>query len=378
MEDKILFHVNGNLQEINLRAWGQDAHYILADQFIRFATQKLNYKVVAKENEEVHWTNEKPYIIYGGFATILNGGKLIIDAGTKVYCYTGTGIWSYIGGALEINGTKEEPVTIQGHRLNGSYNVDGAGQWDRIWINESHQDSKINYAIIKNGTFGVQANILEDAAISDNKLSISNSIIENNLASNLLFRGYNVQGTNLVLGNAGQGSIFIEAGGTYDFRQITIGNEWGYSQRPNPSLYATNIGTNSQNQTTLNNLDLFVGNSIVYGNNSEEFIYTIKPADGLTTKVLLQNCLLKTEANLVENPDIFLNCIANKSPMFKGVPKEDEEEKYDYYELLPDSPAIGIGDPTIAASVPKDIKGVNREIPNPDLGAYQSQDSPER
>ena len=81
VSDSILFHTNGNKQHVALLAYGQDAHFIIADKWLG---NYINYKVVAGEGETVTWTNDKPYVIYG-YAVVDSVGKLNIEEGTKIY-----------------------------------------------------------------------------------------------------------------------------------------------------------------------------------------------------------------------------------------------------------------------------------------------------
>ena len=53
--DSILFETNGNLQDIDLVAWGQDAHY--------YRNLPEVHSVFLNCNDV--WNNDKPYVIYG-------------------------------------------------------------------------------------------------------------------------------------------------------------------------------------------------------------------------------------------------------------------------------------------------------------------------
>lgn len=131
VEDSILFLTNGNEQRIKLVAWGQNANYILADKYIEGFPP---FKIVADSLETVHWTNEKPYVIYG-YAVINSYGKLIIDEGARVYFHKNSGLWAYTDGVLKVFGSQDNPVTFQGDRLESFYN-DLPGQWDQLVIGD--------------------------------------------------------------------------------------------------------------------------------------------------------------------------------------------------------------------------------------------------
>ena len=145
IEDDIYLLTNGNEQKIKLIAWGQDANYILADTYIEGLPP---FKIIADSLETVHWTNEKPYVIYG-YAVINSYGKLIIDEGARIFFHEGSGLWAYVDGELNVLGTIENPVTFKGDRLEEQY-ANTPGQWDRIWLMESRvgHDHIIKNAII--------------------------------------------------------------------------------------------------------------------------------------------------------------------------------------------------------------------------------------
>ena len=62
VEDRIIFETNQNEQIVSLTAYGQNANYIIADQEIKGFPK---FKIIADSLQEVHWTAEKPYVIYG-------------------------------------------------------------------------------------------------------------------------------------------------------------------------------------------------------------------------------------------------------------------------------------------------------------------------
>ena len=80
VEDKLIFETNNNTQEVNLTAYGQNANYIVADTYIKGFPK---FKIIADSLQEVHWTSEKPYVIYG-YALINSYGTLVIEEGTQI------------------------------------------------------------------------------------------------------------------------------------------------------------------------------------------------------------------------------------------------------------------------------------------------------
>ena len=104
-----------------------------------------------------------------------------IEAGTQVYCHQGGGIFSWSDGQLIIDGTADEPVVIQGDRLEAYYQ-DIPGQWEQILMMDGRAgaDHRISHAIIRNGTIGL--NCQSTLKVTECALRIDNTIIENQSA----------------------------------------------------------------------------------------------------------------------------------------------------------------------------------------------------
>lgn len=359
VRDSIIFELNGNVQDVDLTAWGQDAHYIVADKTLG---NSLHYKIVSGEHENITWVNDKPYLIYG-YAVIDSTGKLNIEQGCRLHFYNNSGMWVYKGGSLKVNGTIDEPVTFQGSRLEPEYQ-DLPGQWDRIWINEGTEDNVINYAIIKNGFIGIQAETM--SASMGNRLLLKNTIIKNMTGIGLLTRYYKVISGNTVFGNCGGYSVCLTTGGSYDFRHCTLGNYYSYATRQTPSLLVTNYYEDLANGVVYTgDLDsAYFGNCIVYGSNGEELI--IDSVADASFHYKFENCLLKT-TNYSASSNI-VNCVFNQDPLFTNYSNND-------FTLMPGSGAIDAGNINLIYSaifdLTLDIKGNNRTLnPPPDLGAY--------
>ena len=155
VEDRLVFNTNGNENVVHLTAYGQNANYIIGRIGI-FPDQNGHYTnyyypLTNDTLKDVHWTAERPYVIYN-VALIDSDGTLTIEPGTHVYFHGGAGLWAWSEGQLIVNGTAENPVVFQGDRLESFY-ADQPGQWDRIWLMEAREGHGhiINHAIIRNG-----------------------------------------------------------------------------------------------------------------------------------------------------------------------------------------------------------------------------------
>ena len=355
VEDELTFFTNGNEQHVKLIAWGQDAHYIVADTY---SSVFPKYKIVADSLETVHWTNERPYVIYG-YAVIDSYGTLIIDEGARIYFHDGGGLWAYSDGLLQVKGTIENPVTFQGDRLESSYD-ELPGQWDRIWLMESTPgtDHLIENAVIKNGYIGLQTESFIHYA--NNLVKLHNVIIENMSRSGILSRIYNIEASNTVLANCGGLCLEVYGGGYFNFKQSTIGNFWPYSARNNPAVYINNYLLDSLENPIPYGLNFTLTNSIVYGSNKDEFETDM--VGGADSLYILSHSLVRSTRKMEDGVN-YEAILRNEDPLFKDVTVND-------YRLDTLSPAIDYGDPAIAAEVPYDLLN-NLRLNHPDAGAYQ-------
>jgi hypothetical protein len=350
--DSIIFRTNGNIQDVDLVAFGQDANFIVADTY---RSGLPPYKIVSNVGETVVWDNSKPYVIYG-YAVVDSAASLHIQAGAKIYLHKNSGIWIYKGGNLKVNGTKDQKVLFRGDRPEAWY-TDAPGQWDRIWINEGSQDNVINHAIIRNSFIGIQAETLENPM--GNKLVIENTEIINASGIGLFSRNYNINATNNVIANCGQYCVALTYGGTYNFIHNTIANYWSGSIRQTPAFYFNNYIV-SNNVVYAKNLNLTFANSIIFGNNINEFEMDTIPQS--TVNYIFDHSILKTESNFSNN-SAFVNCKRNSNPLFRDYATQN-------FELLPGSPAIDAGNTLYVPFAPNDKNEVPR-IGTPDMGAFE-------
>ena len=354
VRDSILFEINGNLQDVDLYAWGQDAHFIMPNLKIE-GLPPLN--IVAKEGESIRWTNEKPYVIVG-YAVVDSTANLIIDPGTRIHFYNKSGLWIYKGASIQVNGTLEDPVIFQGTRMDEGYR-DLPAQWDRIWINESAVNSSFNYAIIQNGTIGIQAETLNESM--GNRLILNNTKILNMSGWGIFARFYQIEGNNLVVANAGSSLLNLTGGGRYIFENCTFGNYYKYGVRKDPSLYLSNyyILPTSEGDLVYTGLlqEAYFGDCIFYGSLEDELL--IDPYPGTENDFLyhFDYCLLKSS---LENTLVGLNSFFNEDPLFIDAYGND-------FHLDSLSPVRNKG---ILMMNPADIEGIIRDT-KPDLGAYE-------
>ena len=374
VEDRLIFNTNGNEKVVHLTAYGQNAIYIIGkDDIIKtIGNQPYRfsncYRVTDAEHTDVHWTAEKPYVIYN-VAFIDSIGTLTIEPGTHVYFHGGSGLWAWSEGQLIVNGTAENPVVFQGDRLEHFYD-NQPGQWDRIWLMEAREGHghRIDHAIIRNGFIGLQVQrMLNDELNAGGPLPptepiyISNTIIENHTGMGIYANCYRIGMSNTLVNNCGTYCVALTGGGEYLFQHNTIANYWTSSTRKAEALFFNNLYTNpTDGLTYIEPFDCTFINSIVYGNQSNEIGSEFYPVSDTTYK--FKNCLVRTQRPQLTQ--LYDQCQFNKDPKFKNTANFD-------FHLDTLSAAIGIANPCYSTGdLQYDLDGVPRGN-TPDAGAYQ-------
>ena len=346
VEDELEFITNGNTQIIKLLAWGQNANYIVADKVVYIGNVPYPYHIVADSLETTVWTSERPYVIYG-YALINSYGTLRIEEGTRVYCHKDGGIFSWSDGQLIIDGTAENPVVIQGDRLEAYYK-DTPGQWGQILMLDGRAgaDHRISHAIIRNGTIGL--NCQSALKLTECALRVDNTIIENHSGYGMHSILYPVEVKNFSIANCGVAN-FWAFGGDYRFVHGTIADNWN-------------------GNASKNNVAVMLNNRAKDGSTEEIFYYPINVemsnfGPDADSTFLLDHCLVTTErfANATTG---FNRCLFNLDPFFADFAHNDL-----HIDSIA-SPVIGTGNPIFGNEVPYDLDGVSR-VGAPDMGAYQ-------
>lgn len=361
VQDSVVFSTNGNIQDVDLVAFGRNARFIVADRAIQTANGYLAYALLDTNlNSTIIWDNSLPYVIWGGYAVVDSTQTLIVQPGTEIYLANSSGIWVYRYGTIKVQGTLQDPVTFQGVRRE-SYYQDVPGQWDRIWINEGSSGNEFNYAEIINPFIGIQAECLIDTFPAKG-LKVNNTKITNASGFSLFTRYYNVEVKNSVLARAGQYSVALTRGGGYRFVHTTIANYWNSGQRSTPSVYLNDYGLD-QNGTALS-FPLYQAdfdNCIIWGNNEEELELDFEFG---TTAHRFRNVLVRSRSQLTGAS--FQSIIKNQDPLFEDYTENE-------YGLRAGSPAIDFGDINLLdPDTQVDILGNSRSV-SPDLGAYERQ-----
>jgi len=385
--DKIEFDVGSNMQDVDLVTLVKDAYFIYPDRddttgIIETLTLDVGGEIIETEiqgryllPEELTFTNERPYVIYG-YAAVPNNETLIIDAGARVHFHSNSGLLVTEGASLEVNGDLstdqellENEVIFEGDRLEpGFANV--PGQWGTIWLFTGSMSNIINYATIKNASVGILSEGNPDEA--SDKLTITNSQVYNSSNFGILGRNTSITGENLIINNSGQSSFAGTLGGKYNLTHCTIANYWNNSFRQFPALIINNF-QETTDAILLADLDeANFNNCIIFGNDNPEFLIDEIEDASVVFNFKFTNSLVRFEdsSNNFTGPNYdfndvskYENNIFNQNPNFRNANEND-------LIIGEESSGNNQGNGTFALQVPNDILGVNRTT-SPDLGAYQ-------
>lgn len=366
VQDSIVFETNGNIQDIDLVAWGQNANFFVAKK--RSPNLPPYVLIDTSLNSSITWDKSLPYVIYGGYAVVDSTQTLTIQQGTQIHFSNSGGLWVYKGGTLKVQGTKEEPVVFQGLRRE-PFLQEEPGQWDRIWINDGGQN-EIDHAIIKNGFIGLQCETLFAPALPVS-LKLTNTQIRNMSGLGIFSRNFKIDGWNDVVSNCGFYNLGLTAGGEYAFTHCTFANFWRYGQRGTPVVYLNNYAVDQNSQPLP--VDLAKAdfkNCIVYGDNDNELELDFK--SGALANHFFSHTLIKADNNTpTSDPMHFESIYRNNNPQFKDA--FDNDLHLDTLSFSREKGNPAFINPSAVPPMTIDIEGKNRPTGgiNPDLGAFE-------
>lgn len=390
-EDKVVFDTDINQQKVNLVALIQDAVFLFPERFEDGSKESLLLGLDEADNEiriegffldddNLHFTNEKPYVIYG-FAGVPSGKTLKIEPGARVHFHSNSGIIVANNASLRAEGElstdrelMENEIIFQGDRLEPGFQ-NTPGQWAAIWLTQGSTNHLFEFVTIKNSTVG----ILMDANDGGEEptLRLRNTQIYNAATVGLLARTGHVDAENFVVNNCGQASVNLSFGGKYNFRHSTIANYWNNSFRQFPALLIENNIQTADGILLADLEEANFSNCIIYGSENIELI--LNRAEGADFNFNFENSLIRFNdfnANFSDNPlydfenELFYNAnVFNEDPLFFN-------RNANNLKIQLESGAASIGNDDTSNLVPLDLLGNARMSPT-DAGAYNVSELPE-
>ncbi len=337
--DQLIFETNGNVQDVDLVAWGQDATYFFNDE-------------VSCQNNNLRWTSEKPYVIYDSIL-VPKGCTLTIDAGTKIHSYNKSCL--LVAGTLIVNGTPESPVIFEGTRIDGEYK-ELTNQWIGIRFLAGSKDNVINSAIIRNGFIGIE---VDSQPVSANpNLRLNQTRIYNMSAVGVVGYSSHITATNNEITSCGQFGFFGALGGNYKLYHNTLASYNVNFNRQNPLVVFDNSPYTDKDDNIIAKYELSfeLVNNIIYGSLDEEFLINNSSRGIPPSTTIIQANLFKTKQGALNVNGNILNL----DPKFSNSSTNN-------YQLKSDSPAKGRG---TNIGINTDLKN-NPRSAAPSLGCWE-------
>ena len=342
VSDSILINYNGNNRYVQLQAYGQNANFL--------SNRLLTGNTV--------WTNNLPYVILGSIR-IDTTATLTIQPGCKIYSHADAPF--IVDGTLTVNGTKADPVTFSGDRLD----EDLPASWPGIYFRGSSKNNTLTYAVVKNA---YQAIVTEKPSVNANpKVILHQCIIDNAYDAGILAVNSSLQADNCLISNCGS-NIILNYGGIYNFTHCTVAAySTDFITHKNPMLSITNF-TQQAGGTLTADLHSVFRNNIFWGDEgivTNELSVIKQGANPFT--VLFEKNMYRSAAD-PSNSTLTGN-IRNADPAFDSI--NVTKNIFDFrITKNAASPAINAGTLT---GFPKDLDDENRNIGLPDLGCYEKQ-----
>ncbi len=372
VEDSVFFETNGNIQQVKLAAWGQNAHF--------FGPGTSNGYIIGS-TQDTTWTNDLPYVVYGG--VIVDSLKtLTIEPGVDIYMHNGAQF--VVTGTLEVMGGTDttERVTFQGTRLEEWYE-ESPGQWFGFYFDRGSRDNIIKGADIKNSTYGIWAGWVNFNGLPPT-LAIENTRISHSAVTGLRGVDAGITATNLQLLDCGSdNNVQLLAGGSYVFNHCTFTNFDGFYHKASIVATANSIADYTAADPSMApplynpNLKAHFYNCVIVGSEEEELnIYDLAQAEGYefleneSFDVQFTNCCIRTKDSSLD----YFESGNHFNPLFNNTfvaAYGDRDYRPIEGSVLVDNalPNSQIEDPQFI-STNTDILGLSRDA-NPDIGCYE-------
>ena len=328
IKDSLIFQTNGNVQDVKLEAWGQDAYF-------------LKSAIIAQDTT---FATDRPYVVCDSL-WVQHPATLTLPPGVKMYFNNGASL--LVDGSLQAQGTAEARIPFQHIRTDGDFE-NALGQWAGIFFGPESKNNLLDFTEVRNAEVGIAINSPDNDTIPD--LVLANTTIENMSAYGILANDTDINAYNMVISNCD--TLVVNFGrGDYRYQHCTFVNEYTSFFRQDNSVSLLFRDASIVENNISQDFSLLLINNIIWGSSFNE-LSIFAPRLGSSARLgynLIQSTDTTRSTNIVAQDPIFI---------------DSQEQDYHLDSL---SPAIDAG---ISLGITQDLDGNPRDA-QPDWGAYE-------
>ena len=368
IEDQVIFDTGNKEQSVRLEAWGQNANYI-PNRF-----NKGGITLLSCDNDVVVWDDPKPYVIYG--VLLIDTCVLEVAAGTRIHVHGGVAqndvfgvfndglIYTLAQGSIRMLGTPEEPIIVEGDRLEEGF-AEANGQWQGLVIGRGSKGNLLEYTTIKNSIFSVYVDSLGE-------LTARNAQFYNTNSSGVIGFHSSINMENCLLYNNGANSAQLILGGNYNFKYCTV-TSYGVDAA---ALYMSNYFCYDQLCNTFEQAPLKAEftNCIFFGSSRDELLLD----DGFDADfpelydIAFHNCIVRVDDVLDNEEAGYTDFLENQCATCINATRDDPlfvDINEDDYHL--DTLSIAEMQAIPLPSISNDLEDKDRDASMPDIGCFE-------
>lgn len=353
--DNLIFRYNGNETKLRLSAVGQDVTLL----------RKADYQA------DQHLTADKPYLVAD---TLIFRGALTIDAGATLYMCNDAAIFAV--GDVTAEGTQDKPIVFRGSRTDRLFDsvpyAFASGQWNGVYLLHAGEQARtysFKYVDILSGNVGLFCQS-ENIAAPLPSLTVDGCRIHNMSVYGLVCLNVDATVSNTEISNCASYGVYLQ-GGKHTLVHNTIAAYFGY---PYTNLNIHSTQREDVAAVFINNLSkqmaamsTYLYNNIITGARRNCLVLAA-PLPEYYIGDFRGNYL---RADTFELPQFTRNTYASDSDtVFINNHYLYKEYRYFDFHLDSLSPAIGIGDVSVASAYPFDRDNQSR-AEHVDAGCYQ-------
>lgn len=365
LEAQASFTTNGNVQEVRLIAWGQNANYIPGPD------QPNRISLLTCDLGEVTWDDPRPYVLYG--TLLIDSCTLVLPAGTRLYVHGGIAnnqlgiyneglIYTFPKGKLNVQGTAAQPVIIRDDRIE----PDHIGEWAGIRLGPESGPHTFSHMELSSAIAGITADSATTVIIDHSKLSYTGG-------PGFYARHAKATISNSLFYENGGQAVALTFGGDYELTYCTLASFGNDAE----ALLMTDFYCSDPLCSEGAQLFQLIGridNSILIGSSTDEvwMVDAGTPEMGLLDVMMHNNMVVVDDLLDEDNYPAFFETICMDCFEYKYSDTLFVDLFKDDYHL--DTMSVAEMKGKALPGITDDLDGHMRDLLLPDLGCYEFQE----